>query len=76
MVETNLPWLEELARVTSGWIGEGRTPYVFMHSADDFYTPRLAREFHRLVGQHLAIGDMPSWPVAEQGPDIEQLSLF
>lgn len=87
LVEANLGHLQELAGVVAAWIEGGRTPYVFMHSPYDVLAPRLGREFHRLLSQRTAVGEMPPWPGEQVGPatvgDIrpladfgQQLSLF
>ncbi len=75
-LEANLPTLQELADWTARWIGEGRTPYVFMHSVYDDLVPDQARLFHYLLGQRLEVGDMPPWPGETEAPELEQLSLF
>ncbi len=63
-----------------GWIAAGRTPYVFMHSPYDLYTPQLGREFHRLLSERLYAGDLPPWPGEASPPerrnDVGQLALF
>jgi uncharacterized protein YecE (DUF72 family) len=39
------PWLE----VVAGWLREGRSPTVFLHTPDNVRTPELARRFHDQV---------------------------
>ena len=75
-LEANLPYLQELADWTARWIGQGRTPCVFMHSVYDELVPEQARLFHHLLSQRLEVGDMPSWPGETEEPELEQLSLF
>lgn len=75
-VDANLPLLAEWAEIVAGWMGEGRTPFIFMHAPDDFYAPRLARHFHRLLSEHLSVGTLPQWPAEDDPPPTEQLSLF
>ncbi len=75
-VDENLPLLAEWAPVVAQWIGEGRTPYIFMHAPDDFYAPRLARHFHRLLSEQTDAGDPPTWPAEADEPNQEQLELF
>ncbi|MCO6453120.1 MAG: DUF72 domain-containing protein [Caldilineales bacterium] len=75
-VPANLPYLAELAQVTAAWIHAGRTPFIYMHSPYDVFAPDLCREFHRLLGQHVDVGELPPWPGEEKGPEFEQLSLF
>jgi uncharacterized protein YecE (DUF72 family) len=36
------PWLE----VVAGWLREGRSPTVFVHTPDNVEAPELARRFH------------------------------
>jgi uncharacterized protein YecE (DUF72 family) len=61
------PWAAQIAR----WIGEGRTPYFFMHSPDDVMAPEHAYTFHALVRAHRDVGELPPWPGGER-----QLSLL
>ena len=76
-VEENSPLLGEWAAVIAEWINAGKHPYVFMHAPDDFYAPRLARHFHRLLYEHLAsVGDLPVWPAETEPSPPEQLSLL
>ena len=39
------PWLD----VVGGWLGEGRSPTVFIHTPDNVQAPELARRFHNEV---------------------------
>ena len=52
------PWAAQIAR----WIGEGQTPYFFMHAPDDTYAPENAYAFHGLVRAHRDVGELPPWP--------------
>lgn len=75
-IARNLPLLETWADIVGNWIEEGRIPFVFMHAADDFYAPRMARLFHQILAKKCPqVGDMPPWPV-EQGREGEQLPLL
>jgi len=55
------------------WIGEGVTPYFFMHSPDDTFAPENAYKFHPMVRAQAgaAVGELPAWPVGGR-----QLSLL
>jgi uncharacterized protein YecE (DUF72 family) len=75
-VAENLPLLAEWAQVVAGWMREGRTPYFFLHAPDDFYAPHLARHFHALLSEHIDAGQLPPWPIEQQDPEPEQMSLF
>lgn len=64
------PWLEKVA----GWIEEGRTPYVFLHTADNRLAPQLAQRFHQQLMQRLpGLLALPEWPPQ---PEVEQLGLL
>jgi uncharacterized protein YecE (DUF72 family) len=39
-------WIE----ITAGWLREGRTPTIFIHTPDNVDAPLLARRFHAEVG--------------------------
>ena len=61
-----MPWVEKIAR----WIEEGRTPYIFLHTADNLLAAKLAQRFHtqlmlRLPGL-LALPELYREPAAEQ----------
>ncbi|MNV84067.1 hypothetical protein D3C71_1779160 [compost metagenome] len=50
------PWLDKVAR----WIEDGRTPYVFLHTADNRLAPQLARRFHaQLMARLPGLADLP-----------------
>lgn len=63
------PWLDKVA----DWIGEGRTPYVFLHTPDNRLAPQLALRFHAQLAERL-----PGLPPLElpAHPDTSQLSLL
>ena len=71
----NRPWLEHWLPILVRWIGEGRRPYVMIHTPDDLSSPELARELHKLLQSVLDLPPMPIWP-AEERPPGEQLFLF
>ncbi len=74
--DINTSILTRWADVVAEWIREGKTPYVFIHSApDDFYAPRVARRFHAMLSERVPVGAMPAWP-SETGTEEEQMSLF
>jgi uncharacterized protein YecE (DUF72 family) len=51
-------WLEQLAI----WIGEGRSPYFFMHAPDDTFAPENAYRFHQLLAERVDVGELLPWP--------------
>lgn len=78
-VEPNLPRLNRLADIVAQWIEEGRHPFVFMHSPDDYYAPHLCRRFHQLLSEKVTkmdIGKAPAWPGEKSQPASGQMSLF
>jgi len=78
-VEPNLPRLNMLADKTAGWLLRGLTPYVCLHSPNDFHAPALCRTFHELLKTrvgNLDIGEMPEWPIDRKPPPPKQMTLF
>lgn len=78
LIEKNEKAFIQWAKTLAGWLADGKKPYFFMHAADDFYAPRLARYFHRVVSEVLQnVEPMPVWP-SEREPEhsTTQLSLF
>ena len=65
-----VPWIEKVA----GWIEEGRTPYVFLHTPDNHRAPELARRFHQQLSERLP--GLPALPEFHQPQATEQLGLL
>jgi uncharacterized protein YecE (DUF72 family) len=64
------PWVEKIAL----WIEEGRTPYIFLHTADNLLAAKLAQRFHaRLM---LRLPGLPALPELYREPVAEQLGLL
>jgi uncharacterized protein YecE (DUF72 family) len=63
-------WAEKVA----GWIEEGRTPSVFLHTPDNIASPELARRFHHQLMTLLP--GLPDLPQLDRGPHVEQLGLL
>ena len=69
-------YLDQWADIVAGWLRRGWSPYVFMHSPDDFYAPRLARAFHFLLRKRCPdLSDHPEWP-GERAATTSQLDLL
>ncbi|MFF7706875.1 DUF72 domain-containing protein [Pseudomonas sp. NPDC007930] len=64
------PWVAKVAE----WIEDGRTPYVFLHTADNRHAPALAQRFHQRLRERLP--GLPALPVVERNPQGEQLGLL
>lgn len=64
------PWVEKIA----GWIEEGRTPYIFLHTADNVLAAKLAQHFHRRLMSRLP--GLPALPELYREPAAEQLGLL
>ena len=60
------PWVPQLAR----WIGEGKTPYFFMHAPDDTFAPENAYAFHAMLRAQVDVGELPPWPGAPRQLDM------
>ena len=64
------PWVEKVA----GWIEEGRTPYVFLHTPDNHRAPELARRFHQQLTERLP--GLPALAHLHTAQTTEQLGLL
>ncbi|MEN0108342.1 MAG: DUF72 domain-containing protein [Pseudomonas sp.] len=64
------PWLSKVA----GWIEEGRTPYVFLHTPDNHLATQLARRFHQQLMALLP--GLPALAELDVEPAAEQLGLL
>ncbi|AZD14094.1 DUF72 domain-containing protein [Pseudomonas chlororaphis] len=65
-----VPWIDKVA----GWIEEGRTPYIFLHTADNRLAAELARRFHARLMECLP--GLPALPELYREPAAEQLGLL
>lgn len=64
------PWVDKVAV----WIEEGRSPYVFLHTADNRMAAALAQHFHqRLMARLPGLAALPELPRALE---VEQLGLL
>ncbi|WP_288442026.1 DUF72 domain-containing protein [uncultured Pseudomonas sp.] len=64
------PWVDKVA----GWIEQGRSPYVFLHTSDNRLAAALAQRFHqRLMARLPGLAPLPELPRA---PEVEQLGLL
>jgi uncharacterized protein YecE (DUF72 family) len=63
------PWLPKVAT----WLGEGRSPIVFLHTPDNLASPRLARRFHAEVAA--LVDGLAPLPDPDAGSGPSQLSL-
>jgi uncharacterized protein YecE (DUF72 family) len=65
-----VPWIDKVAT----WIEEGRTPYIFLHTADNRLAAELARRFHtRLMAR---LPGLSALPELYREPAAEQLGLL
>ncbi|MCP1514930.1 DUF72 domain-containing protein [Pseudomonas rhodesiae] len=65
-----VPWIEKVA----GWIEEGRTPYVFLHTSDNRLAAQLAMRFHTQLMARLP--GLAPLPMLDREPEAEQLGLL
>jgi uncharacterized protein YecE (DUF72 family) len=59
------------ADIAAGWLREGRSPTMFIHTPDNADAPRLARRFHDDVRARL-----PGLDALPQPTSVEPLTLF
>jgi uncharacterized protein YecE (DUF72 family) len=64
------PWVDKIAT----WIEEGRTPYIFLHTADNLLAPALARRFHARLMERLP--GLPALATSQRDPQSAQLGLL
>jgi uncharacterized protein YecE (DUF72 family) len=74
VLEANEPFLLQWVEKVAGWIEEGRTPYVFLHTPDNLQAPQLAQRFH----EHLRARLPGLAPLVElqRTPPVQQLGLL
>ena len=73
-LEANDPFLEPWVEKIALWIEEGRTPYIFLHTADNVLAAKLAQRFHtRLM---LRLPGLLALPELYREPAAEQLGLL
>jgi uncharacterized protein YecE (DUF72 family) len=73
-LEANEPFLTPWVAKVAGWIEEGRSPYIFLHTADNRLAAALAQRFHQRLMQRLpGLAALPELPRA---PEVEQLGLL
>jgi uncharacterized protein YecE (DUF72 family) len=71
------PWLADWGRIVSKWMLGGLRPYVFTHTPDDRFAPKLAREFHcELLHYTELVPELPPWPGESEKKPERQLNLF
>ncbi|MBV7299945.1 DUF72 domain-containing protein [Enterovibrio paralichthyis] len=72
-LERNTPYLADWLTKIPQWINEGKTPYIFIHTADNADAPQLAEQFYQTLRTHIALPPMA--PL--QTPEISsQISLL
>ena len=66
------PWLRKVA----GWIAEGKTPFVFLHTPDNAAAPDLARRFHNGLQEFMpALPSLPAFPFELQQQQDASLQI-
>lgn len=73
-LEANDPYLRPWVEKVAGWIEEGRTPYVFLHTPDNHRAPELARRFHQQLRERLP--GLPELAQLHAPQTTEQLGLL
>jgi uncharacterized protein YecE (DUF72 family) len=74
VVEANEPFLTPWVEKVAEWIEEGRTPYMFLHTADNLLAAKLAMHFHSRLMNRLP--GLPALPELYREPAAEQLGLL
>lgn len=55
-------WLDRWAGILAGWLREGLSPFVFVHSPSNRESPEIARDLRRRIDRLVSVGPMPDWP--------------
>jgi len=81
----NEPGLRYWAQHAARWLGEGRSPFIFIHCPNNLFAPAMARTFHAMLDEELRAighddadpspGTMPAWP-GDVHREPEQLELI
>jgi uncharacterized protein YecE (DUF72 family) len=74
VLEANDPFLEPWVEKIALWIEQGRTPYIFLHTADNLLAAKLAQRFHARLMRRLP--GLPALPELYREPAAEQLGLL
>jgi len=75
VVENNDAAFTAWAQIVAGWMGQGLTPFVFLHHPDDAHAPSLCRRFQAALHAATPLAPPPpAWPCEQ--PAVGQLSLF
>ena len=73
--QQSLQWLEHWLKKCAQWLGEGRSPIIFMHTPDNRLAPELARLFHTRLAQLLPdLPPMAVWPGELESQNAPQQS--
>ncbi|PRB75713.1 DUF72 domain-containing protein [Pseudomonas sp. MYb185] len=71
--EQSLRWAEPWLGKCAQWLGEGRSPMLFVHTPDNRLAPELARLFHARLQQLVPdLPPMPAWPGEQQQQESPQ----
>ena len=73
-LEANEPFLVQWLDKVAAWIEEGRSPYVFLHTADNRLAAALAQRFHHGLMERLP--GLAPLHEPDRGPQVEQLGLL
>lgn len=74
--DVNTRFYQRWAARIASWIGEQRSPYVFIHCPNNLHAPAMARRLHSLIAARAGeAGAMPAWP-GELRREPQQLDLL
>ncbi|MCE0556111.1 DUF72 domain-containing protein [Motilimonas sp. E26] len=60
-----LPWVSKIQQ----WLKQGKSPYLYVHTADNLQAPELAAMFAEMLGEPAAWFNLPE-------PEFDQLAMF
>ena len=72
-IEETQKWIDEWVPTISGWIADGRRPFVFTHTPNDAIATEMAKQFHNTLAECVnGLQPIESWPHSAE----RQMKLF
>lgn len=73
-LSANMPFIQNWLPAFKKWLNEGKTPYLFIHSADNHNVHQLSQLFLKMLSEHIGQPVYPDWqwPIQKE----QQRSLF
>ncbi len=63
---SNEVYVKDWATKAAGYLGHGQQVFMMMHCPNNLHCPEQALTFHRELGRHLDLPELPAWPLPQQ----------